>query len=58
MSDGTEIDVRMVVTEDKEMDQKGSELRDGGLTDQMTNQMTVMMTDKGPCLVNIMQRGK
>ena len=30
------------------MDQKGSELRGGGLTDQMTNQMTVMMTDKGP----------
>ena len=39
-----EIDARMVVTEDKEMDQKGSELREGGLTDQMT----VMMTDKSP----------
>ena len=44
MSDGTEIDARMVVAEDKEMDQKGSELREGGLTDQMT----VTMTDKGP----------
>ena len=44
MSDGTEIDARMVVTEDKEMDQKGSELTEGGLTDQMT----VMMTDKDP----------
>ena len=39
-----EIDARMVVTEDKEMDQKGSELREGGLADQMT----VTMTDKGP----------
>ena len=39
-----EIDARMAVTEDKEMDQKESELREGGLTDQMT----VMMTDKDP----------
>ena len=43
-----EIDARMVVAEDKEMDQKGSELGEGGLTDQMTNEMTVTMTDKGP----------
>ena len=43
-----EIDAKMLVTEDEEMDQKGSDLREGGLTDQMTNQMTVMMTDKGP----------
>ena len=39
-----EIDARMVVAENKEMDQKGSELKEGGMTDQMT----VMMTDKGP----------
>ena len=32
----------MAMTEDKEMDQKGSELREGGMTDQMT----VIMTDK------------
>ena len=44
MSDGTEIDARMVVAENKEMDQKGSELKEGGLT----NQITVTMTDKGP----------
>ena len=44
MSERTEIDARMAVTEDKKMDQKGSELREGGLTDQMT----VMMTDKNP----------
>ena len=44
MSERTEIDARMAVTEDKEMDQKGSELREGGLTDQIT----VMMTDKNP----------
>ena len=43
-----EIDARMVVTKDKEMDQKGSELREGGLTDQIANQMTVTMTDKDP----------
>ena len=34
----------MAVTEDKEMNQKGSELRGGQLTDQIT----VMMTDKDP----------
>ena len=39
-----EIDARMVVAENKEVDQKGSELKEGGLTDQMT----VTMTDKGP----------
>ena len=39
-----DIDARMAVTEDKEMDQKGSELRGGGLTDQIT----FMMTDKDP----------
>ena len=44
MSDGMEIDARMVVAEDKEMDQKGNVLGEGGSTDQMT----VMMTDKGP----------
>ena len=44
MSDGMEIDARMMVTKDEEMDPKGSELRECGLT----NQMTVMMTDKGP----------
>ena len=41
-----EIDARMVVEEDKEMNQKGSELREGGLTDQIT----VTITDKGPTL--------
>ena len=35
-----EIDTRMAMPEDKEMDQKGSELREGG--------MTVTMTDKSP----------
>ena len=44
MSERTEIDARMAVTEDKEMDQKVSELREGGLTDQMT----VTMNDKDP----------
>ena len=44
MSERTGRDARMAVTEDKEMDQKGSELREGGLTDQMT----VTMTDKDP----------
>ena len=39
-----EIDTRMVVAEDKEMDQKGNVLGEGGLTDQMT----VTMTDKDP----------
>ena len=48
MSEGMEIDVRMVVTEDNEMDQEGSKLREGGLTDQTKNQMTVTMTDKSP----------
>ena len=37
MSDGIEIDARMVVAANKEMDQKGSELREGGLTDQMSH---------------------
>ena len=44
MSERMEMDARMVVTEDKEMNQKGNELREGELTDQMT----VMMTDKDP----------
>ena len=44
MSERTEIDARMAVTEDKEMDQKGSEMREGGFTDQMI----VTMTDKDP----------
>ena len=44
MSERMEIDARMSMTEDKEMDQKGSELREGGMTDQMT----VTMTDKSP----------
>ena len=39
-----EMDARMAVTEDKEMNQKGTELREGGLTDQMT----VTVTDKDP----------
>ena len=46
MSDRTDIDARMAVTEDKEMDQKRSELREGELTGQIANQMTVTMTDK------------
>ena len=46
MSEGMEIDARMTVTEEKEMDQKGSELREGELTGQIANQMTVTMTDK------------
>ena len=45
MSDKTEIDTRMVVAEDKEMDKKGGELGENGL---LTDQMTVMMTDKVP----------
>ena len=48
MSDRMEIDARMVVAENKEIDQKGNELREGGLKYQMTHQMTVTMTDKGP----------
>ena len=44
MSERTEIDAGMAMTGDKEMDQKGSELREGGITDQMT----VTMTDKSP----------
>ena len=44
MGERTEMDARIAVTENKEMNQKGSELREGGLTDQMT----VMMTDKDP----------
>ena len=44
MSEKTEVDTRMAVTDDKEMDQKGNELTEGGLTDQMT----VTMTDKDP----------
>ena len=47
MSDGTEIDARMVVAENKEIDQERNELRDSGLTDHMTDQMTVTMTDNG-----------
>ena len=39
-----EIDARMAMTEDKEMDQKGSELIEGGMIDQMI----VTMTDKSP----------
>ena len=35
MSDGTEIDARMVVAEDKEMDQKGNVLGEGGLKDHI-----------------------
>ena len=34
----------MAVAEDKEMNQKGSELREGGLTDEKTS----MKTDKDP----------
>ena len=45
MSDKTEIDTRMVVAEDKEMDKKGGELGENGL---LTDQMTVMMTDQDP----------
>ena len=48
MCEGMEIDARMAVTEDKEMDQKGSDLKEGGLTDQIANQMTVTMTGKSP----------
>ena len=42
------IEARMTVTGDKEMDQKGSELREGELTGQIANQMTVTITDKSP----------
>ena len=45
MSDGTEMDTRMVVAEDKEMEKKGGELGENGL---LTDKMTVMMTDKDP----------
>ena len=45
MSDEAEIDTRMVVVEDKEMDKKGGELGENGL---LTDQMTVMMTDQDP----------
>ena len=44
MGERMEINARMAVTEDKEMNQKGIELREGGLTDQITG----MMTDKEP----------
>ena len=44
MSERTEMDARMAVTVDKEINQKGSKVREGGLTDQMT----LMMTDKDP----------
>ena len=44
MNEKTDIDARMAITQDKEMDQKGSELREGGMTDQIT----VTMTDKSP----------
>ena len=43
-----EIDARMTATEDKVMDQKGSELRGGELMGQIANQMTVTMTNKSP----------
>ena len=45
MSDEAEIDTRMVVAEDKEMDKKGGELGENGL---LTDQMTFMMTEKVP----------
>ena len=45
MSDKAEIDTRMVVAEDKQMDKKGGELGESGL---LTGQMTVMMTEKVP----------
>ena len=45
MSNEAEIDTRMVVTEDKEMDKNGGELGENVL---LTDQITVMMTDKVP----------
>ena len=45
MSDEAEIDTRMVVAEDKQMNKKGAELGENGL---LTGQMTVIMTDKDP----------
>ena len=45
MSDESEIDARMVVAEDKEMDKKGGELGENGL---LTDQMTVMLTEQDP----------
>ena len=54
MSDRTKIEARMVVAEDEEMDQKGSELGEGELTDQMT----VTMTDKGPAWSTPCKGGK
>ena len=45
MSDEAEIDTRMVVAEDKQMDKKGGELGENG---SLTGQMTVIMTDKDP----------
>ena len=49
-----EMDARMGVTEDKEMNQKRSELREGGLTDHMT----VMMPDKYPAWSTPCKGGK
>ena len=57
MSEGMEIDAWMAVTEDKEMDQKGSELREGGLTDQIASNDSHDDWQK-PHLVNTVQRGK
>ena len=54
MSERTEIDARMAMAEDKEIDWKASELREGGMTDQMT----VTMTDKSPALSTPCKGGK
>ena len=45
MSDKVEIDTKMVVAEDKEMDKNRGELGENGL---LTYQMTVIMTDNVP----------
>ena len=45
MSDEAEIDARMVVAEDKQMDKEGGELGENG---SLSGQMMVIMTDKDP----------
>ena len=45
MSDAAEVDMGMVVAEDKQMDRKGGELGENG---SLTGQTTVIMTDKDP----------
>ena len=47
MSDDADVDMGVVVAQDKQMDKKGGELEENGF---LACQMTVMMTDKVPTL--------